>query len=166
VKQQRKSFSSAALAIAAAFSCLLFISVFSWVYTTSQLRAAAAKGVFPSAEQGMISLINQGYVPPVDAKIVYAGTNSFTGSSPHVWYVIACVRASQRSDGSTVGNGERDYDQPGSYFLQTRDGWVHMPEEAFPDFIGFWMKVYGLAGEGSTQPTHEWDSNATGECVH
>jgi len=28
-----------------------------------------------------------------------------------------------------------------------------MPEMAFPDFVGAWMKVFGLAGEGQSIPS-------------
>ena len=138
------------------FVGMVFLS--SWVYTTSQLRAARAAGVFVSAEDGMRVLIARGYVQPDKIEIVYAGTNSFDGSSPHVWYVIACVWGGERADGSSVGSQVHDYDQPGSYFLNSKEGLVHVPEGAFPELVGFWMKVYGLAGPGSTKPTHDWGS--------
>jgi hypothetical protein len=133
----------------------------SWVYTASQLRAARAAGVFASAEEGMLALVAKGYVQPDDTQIVYAGTNSFDGSSPHIWYVVACVWGGKRADGSAV----HDYDQPGSYFLDTKEGWVHVSEGAFPELVGFWMKVYGMAGPGSAQATQEWGSSPRRGCV-
>jgi hypothetical protein len=42
------------------------------------------------------------------------------------------------------------------FFLQTKEGWVHMPEGAFPGFIGFWMKVFGMAGPGQSEPSTDW----------
>lgn len=49
--------------------------------------------------------------------------------------------------------------------FNTKEGWVHMPEGAFPELIGFWMEVFGLAGPGSSQPTHDWGSSPQGDCV-
>ena len=136
----------------------------SWVYTTIQLRIARTEGVFASAEDGMRTLVARGYVQPDDVEIVYAGTNSFDGSSPHVWYVIACVWGGHRADGSSVGAHTHGYDAPGSFFLNTKEGWVHVSEGAFPIIVGFWMRVYGLAGPGSTQPTHDWGSSPLARC--
>jgi hypothetical protein len=136
-----------------------------WLYTTSQLRAARETGVFSSAEEGMRGIIAKSYVEFEDYQIIYAGTNSFDGSSPQVWYVIACVWGGHRADGSPTGSKRHDYDQPGLFFINTKDGWVFMPEGAFPQFTSFWMKVFGLAGPGSSQPTHDWGSSPQGDCV-
>jgi hypothetical protein len=136
-----------------------------WIYTTSQMRAAREAGVFSSAEEGMRDLIAKNYIEPDDYQVIYAGTNSFDGSDPHVWYVIACVWGGHRLDGSPTGSTRHDYDQPGSFFLNTKGGWVYMPEGVFPGFIGFWMEVIGLAGPGSSQPSHDWGSSPQGDCV-
>jgi hypothetical protein len=156
------------LAVYAVIALVFLLGTAAWggLYTAGRLRAARLDGLFPSPEEGMLSLVSQGYATPWEAEIVYAGPNSFDGSSPHVWYVIACVWAAKRFDGSTVGNQTRDYDAPGSFFLQTEDGWVHIPEGWFPEFIGFWMRVYGTAGPGSHHPTREWGSAAHSGCNH
>ena len=146
------------------FAGIVVIIISSWIYTTSQLNAAQKAGVFSSAEEGMRDLIAKGYIEPDDHQIIYAGTNSFDGSSPHVWYVIACVWGGHRSDGSPTGSKWHDWDQPGSFFLNTKGGWVYMSEGAFPGYIGFWMKVFGLAGPGSSQPTHDWGSPPQRDC--
>lgn len=70
------------------------ITAFGWWYTAAQLERASAKGVYTSAEEGMLALMDQGYAPDKQVRIVYAGTNSFDGSDPFIWYVIAEVRAS------------------------------------------------------------------------
>jgi len=118
----------------------------SWFYTVTRLESARRWGVYASAEQGMRDKIARGYQGIEKIEIVSAGTNSFDGSDPHVWYVMANVWAERRSDGGLVGGAGSDHDVPGSFFLHTRDGWVWMPEGAFPEVIGFWMKVFGLAG--------------------
>lgn len=126
----------------------------SWMYTAVQLNLAQAKGVYSSPEQGMISRAEQNYSADRQVKILYAGTNSFDGTKPHIWYVIAEIRASARADGSPMGSN--GCDAPGSFFLQTKEGWVHVPEGAFPGFIGFWMEVFGRAGEGQSTPSTNW----------
>jgi hypothetical protein len=131
--------------------------VLAWVYTTLQLNNASSKGVYASPEQGMQALAEKYYAADREVKILYAGTNSFDGSNPHVWYVIAEVRATARADGSALGpNG---CDAPGSFFLQTKEGWVHVPEGAFPTFMGFWMKVFDWAGEGQSTPSTDWGAD-------
>ena len=142
---------------------MALILLCSWLYTVAALGLASKEGVYPSAEEGMLSKIDRSYAQPYQAEIAYAGTNSFDGSEAHVHYVIACVWGDRRKDGSPVGSERHAYDQPGSFFLHTKDGWVWMPEGAFPQFIGFWMKVYGLAGSGSSEPSHPMDSG--GRCV-
>ena len=127
---------------------------FSWVYSSSQLAIARSKGVYPTAEQGMLERASRSYagVPRVD--ILYAGPNYHDGSKPYVWYVVAEVRAQARSDGSELGrNG---CDSGGSYFLQTKEGWVHVSEGALPGFVGFWMDVFGMAGPGEDSPSVDW----------
>ncbi|OGO38173.1 MAG: hypothetical protein A2W35_08615 [Chloroflexi bacterium RBG_16_57_11] len=152
-----------AFTLAAPLLCVGCVLLFSWVYTTVMLGVARADGVYASAEEGMLALIEEVYAQPYEAEIAYAGTNSDDGSDTHIRYVIACVWGDKRKDGSPVGSVRHAYDQPGSFFLHTKDGWVFMPEGAFPNFIGFWMKVYGLAGPGSSRPTQPMGSG--GRCV-
>jgi hypothetical protein len=136
-----------------------------WLYTAVALRLAQAGGVYATAEEGMRSRIARGYIEPEKSQIIYAGTNSFDGSSPHVWYVIACVWGGHRADGTPTGSARHAYDQPGFFFLHTKDGWVFISEGAFPGFIGYWMKVFGMAGPGSAQPSHDWGSAPQGQCT-
>ena len=91
------------------------------------------------------------YTSDRNVKILYSGTNSFDGSKPYVWYVIAEVHASARADGSSLS--EDGCDAPGSFFLETKEGWVHVPEGAFPEYIGFWMGVFDLSGPGQSEPS-------------
>jgi hypothetical protein len=153
------------LAVGIPLTCIGVTLISSWLYTTIQLRAAREAGVFSSAEEGMRALIAKSYVEPDRYQIIYAGTNSFDGSSPHVWYVIACVWGGHRVDGSPTGSEKHVYDQPGVFFLDTKEGWVFVPEGAFPELMGFWMQVFDLAGPGSSQPTHDWGSSPQGDCV-
>ncbi len=161
-----------ALAAAIVFTCaavaVLAIvavpSLVSWAYTTTQLRTGRAE-VYPSAEEGMRTIIARSYVQPDEVEIVYAGTNSFDGSDPHVWYVIACVWGGRRADGSPVGSSRHPYDQPGTFFLDTKQGWVQVPESVFPGRVGRWLKVYDLAGPGSAQPSHKFRDPPRARCA-
>ena len=54
-----------------------------------------------------------------------------------------------------MGSPTHDFDAPGSYFVDTQEGWVLMPESSSPLFVGFWMRVFGLAGDGGGQILHE-----------
>jgi hypothetical protein len=134
---------------------ILFAFVaFSWLYTRLQLDHAHSKGVYDSPETGMLSLIDKNYRPDHETKILYAGTNSFDGSKPFAWYVIAEVHASARADGSSMG--KNGCDAPGSNFLQTKEGWVFVPEGAFPGFMSIWMDVFNMAGPGRSEPSTNW----------
>jgi hypothetical protein len=137
-----------------ALGMLLWMVGFCWYYTFVQLNIARSKGVYATAEQGMLAQVDKYYPPDRTVKILYAGTNSFDGSRPHIWYVIAEVHAASRADGSAMGHN--GCDAPGSFYLQTRQGWVFVPEGAFPGFVGFWMKAFGMAGEGQSTPSTNW----------
>ena len=134
------------------------VTVMGLIYTTIVLTLVRVKGVYPSAEAGMQALIERGYVNPDQVEIIYAGTNSFDGSDPNVWYVLACIWGGTRANGDPVGSERHVYDQPGTFFLATWDGWVHVPEGYFPQILGFWMRVFRLAGAGSSTPSHDWGS--------
>jgi hypothetical protein len=58
--------------------------------------------MYAMAEEGMRSLVDRGYTHDRQLKYLYAGTNSFDGSKPFVWYVITEVYASARADGSSL----------------------------------------------------------------
>ena len=144
-----------ALFVVLAFSAFIALILLSaWSYTSLQLALARSQGVYPSAEEGMRELLETGYIGITRLDILYAGPDSSTGRQPHVWYVMAEVRASRRADGSELG--VRGCDGPGSFFIQTNEGWVHMPEGAFPKVVGQWMDVFGLAGPGQSRPSTDW----------
>ena len=98
--------------------------------------------------------IHQGWVGIEEAWIRNAGPEIAFGGGPHVWFVTACVWAESRADGSPVGSATHDFDFPGGYYVETKEGWVPMSEESAL-FVGFWMKVFSLAGDGGGQVIHE-----------
>ncbi len=125
---------------------------FSWLYTTRVIANARTHGEYASAEEGMMALMDKYYPPDREVKIYYAGPNEAHGKKPYAWYVIAEVRASARADGSEMGrNG---CDNPGTFFLQLKDGkWVHVGEGFFTTFMLSWMETFDLAGEGQVEPS-------------
>ena len=131
--------------------------------TSSYIAVARSQGIYASPEQGMIERANTWYSGDPEVEIMYAGPNAHNGMQPHVWYVIAEVRVHARSAGSILGPD--DCDAPGSYFLQMRDGWVQIPEGNYPELMGIWMKVFGMAGSGEAEPsTHKDSSSPTQFC--
>jgi hypothetical protein len=130
---------------------IVYVS-FSWIYTSIQLSRASSKGVYPSAEEGMRSLVYKYYQGITRFQILGAGPNDSSAlNKSHVWYVIAVVRATSYDDGTPLGHC--GCDAPGMFFLQTKAGWVQVGEGAFPGFIGYWMKVFDMAGEGQLMPS-------------
>jgi hypothetical protein len=117
------------------------LAVTLWLYTATQLRIARIEGVYSSPEDGMRVLVTESWIDIDRVEIVYAGTNSFDGSSPHVWFVTAQVWATRRGDGKPIH--QRGYDTGGSFFLRVQDGWVHVPEGRFPELVGFGMQLFG-----------------------
>jgi len=134
-----------------------FVAIFLFVglngvYTVIVLRWASNQGIYPTAEQGMIERATAYYENIEKIEIKYAGPNSFDGDQQHVWYVIARVWAESKR-GRPVGSPGKDYETPGGFYIQTKQGWVQIPEGMLPVYLGFWMDVFGLAGPGSTTPT-------------
>ncbi len=122
---------------------LIFLAA-TWFYTNGQLRIAGMRdGVYETPEEGMRALAEESWIDVEKIEIEYAGPNAFDGSNPHVGFVVAKVWAAGRADGKPVGS--HGYGSAGSFFLHTKDGWVHVPEGAFPEFVGFGMKLFGLS---------------------
>ena len=136
------------LAIAAAGATLLT------VYTYSALRWARNRGVYETPQIGTVARANENYCEIDQVEIQHASTNSFDGSKPHIWYVIYRVYAKNRApcdaekQGSDLYHGT--YENAGNFWLNVKEGWVFVPEGMFPEVIGTWMKVLGLAGEGDS----------------
>ena len=126
------------------------VILLSRAYTIMILSQGSRLGAFPTAEEGMRALAAKTFPEEEDIQILYAGPNARDGSFPFIWYVIAEVR-------TPLTPGERVHCQaPGSFFLQTRQGWVHVSEGAFPEIVGFWMRIFGLAGPGQREPAVNW----------
>jgi hypothetical protein len=126
-KMIRKTFLLVPSAVLVLCACALTVT---WLYTTTCLQhARASYGVYPTPEEGMSALLWEGQ-HQIEAKYIkYSGPSCVVVCSPHVWFVHVA--------GSGKGGG--------AYFLHVKEGWVHVPESAFPDFIGLGMSLFGLA---------------------
>lgn len=121
----------------------LWPSALRW-YAITQIEQAKREGIYGSPEEGMRDLIARHYRDIERVVIDHAGTNRFDGRMPHIWFVTARVYAAARGDGKVISPGQFDY--PGSYFLRIDDGWVHVPEGAFPELVGRAMERFELYG--------------------
>ena len=146
---------------AATFACIFG----SWYITTSRINSARSKGVFPSPAEGMLTLVRSSYVGIQEIRVVHAVPETALGGGRHVWFVIVCVWAESRADGSAVGSPTHDFDAPGSYFVDTHEGWVLVPGDFLPLFVGFWMKIFGLAGDDRPQVIFDPSTQSTPMCV-
>lgn len=146
----------AAAALLAAFllvGMVLLLATSLWpralrAYAIARIESAKREGVYADPVVGMRELIEQSYREVERVEIVQAGTNSFDGSRPHVWFVTARVYGGVRGDGRTIPEG--DYDYPGSFFLHIEDGWIHVPEGALPRLVGRAMERFELYGCNAT----------------
>ena len=144
----------------------LGFTFWSWSFTTSRINSARSIGVFPSPSEGMLTLVRSDYVGIQEARIIDVVQETFPlGGGPHVWFVTVCVWADSREDGSPVGAPTHDFDFGGSYFVDTHEGWVMMPEGSLPLFVGFWMPIFDLAGDDSAQPFHDPSGEPKRPCV-
>jgi hypothetical protein len=133
--------------IVVSLALLLFFLVAPWVWTVGQLTLAKADGIYATPEEGMTARMmakGSGGYEVERVEILFAGTNSFDGSLPHVWFVGANAYTDYRPDGKSTA--PRGYYSAGSFFVRVEDGWVHVSEGAFPAFMGLVMEWYGLEG--------------------
>jgi len=121
----------------------LFLSIglaLTMLYTHSklQLTILQSKVVYPTPEEGILSLVHNNYYNIQKVEIVYSDSELFD----NLYFVEAHVWADSRSDGK--GFRSRDYDNLGSFFLRMQNGWVFVPEGKFPEVIAFGMQLFNL----------------------
>jgi hypothetical protein len=116
---------------------------FCWFHATSQIEIAKSKGIYATVEDAVIERNSQGWGGAQVVKIesVRASPNRWDGSQPHVWFGGCRVYLDRVPEG-----WNRTQYSAGSYYLHVQEGWVHVPEGAFPTFIGWVMELYDLEG--------------------
>ena len=121
----------------------LFVILQLWLYTAVRLEIAKAGGVYETPEEGIRALCSENpYAAVTEIEIDHAGIDRHDGSQPHVWFVIAKVWTDIRPDGKTTA--PKGYYLPGTFFVRTNEGWVHVPEGGFPHLLGTYMELLGF----------------------
>lgn len=119
------------------------------LYPLAALNAASRGGVYARPEDHITAIAGREYCDAAQVVIEHAGPEAGDGSNPHVWFVQWKIYARSHAP---CGSGRpmvyQTYDQGGYFYLNTRAGWVWMSEGSFPTYIGWWMKVFNLAGPG------------------
>jgi hypothetical protein len=115
------------------------------VYAKSQLALAKRGGIYATPEEAVIAHISEDWGGARVVKIegLYASPNRGDGRLPHVWFGGATVWLDRVPAGY-----HRDNYSAGSYYIRVEEGWIHVPEGAFPGFIGRMMELYHLEGAG------------------
>ncbi len=113
-----------------------------WAYAASQLVLAKNGGIYATPEEAVIERNSQGWGGAKVVRIdnVRAGPNR-ANAQPHVWFGGADIYLDRIPQG-----GNRDHYSSGSFYIRVREGWVFVPEGAFPEFIGWVMELYHMEG--------------------
>jgi hypothetical protein len=136
--------------LAAVLAVLLLCQTFPMVYTSITIAWARSQGVYPTPADGVIANANKWYCDIERIIVPRTLTKSLDDSNPHIRYVTWTVFAKSTAPCDTEKQGEPlhngTYESGGQYYLNVKDGWIMMPEDLFPEYIGYWMKVLNLAG--------------------
>jgi hypothetical protein len=129
--------------LAGSISLIPLFFAYCWLHATSHIALAKSEGIYATVEEAVIALNSQGWGGAQVVKIedVHASPNSWDGSQPHVWFGGGRVYLDRVPQG-----WNRTQYLAGSFYIHVREGWVHVPEGAFPEFIGWIMELYDLEG--------------------
>lgn len=131
------------IALAGVIAVCSFVAgvfVFAGIYAAMQLPRLQSDAMYASPEEGMLGLIQDSYSGIKRVEIV---STDRLYRFDDLWFVIAHVWAEKRSDGRGFRN--RDYDNPGCFFLKVDDGWVFVPEGK-AEIIALGRHVFRLSG--------------------
>ena len=124
---------------------LLVILNYSCSYAYTVVRIAQSKnlGVYPTIEEAVIGIHNQGFGGAQVKSIssINCSPNDPQGSLPFVWFCTARVKMDRIPDGYHKSEW-----LAGNFYVHMRDGWVFMSEGSFPGFVGGVMERYDLEG--------------------
>jgi hypothetical protein len=122
-------------------SLAVFFVLATWGYAKGQLAVAKAQGVYSTPEQAILDRFSEGWGGANVLRIenVHAGPNNPNGSQPHVWFGGADLYLDRVPE-----SGRRTHYVTGSFYVRVKDGWVYMPEGAFPTYVGWVMSLYRL----------------------
>jgi len=119
-----------------------------WAYAVARLEMAKREGVYATPEEAVRA--RAATVEGVEVEriqMMWDGPSDPDGTLPHVWFAGANVIY----DRPHPYTGRR-FNSMGSYYIRVEEGWVHVPEGAFPTLIGRLMTIYHLEGAGDNAP--------------
>jgi hypothetical protein len=127
--------------VLAALVPLYFLSIYT--YAAARIALAKNQGVYPTIEAAVIATNSQGFgdAQVISVENVRAEPNYGDGRQPFMWYGTATINLDRIPRGYTKASFHG-----GSYYMHVRDGWVFMPESAFPEFVGWVMELYHMEG--------------------
>ncbi len=140
-RRQRLSRLTKVGAITAALIILYFIGIY--FYASARIAQAMEWGVFPTVEDAAIGVYSQGFGGAQVENIYHVdcGPNDPDDWRPYIRFCTATV---------VMDRVPKGYDRttflPGGFFVQLQDGWVWMPEGAFPGFVVRVMEMYHMEG--------------------
>jgi hypothetical protein len=142
-RRRRRSLPRWGWLIFTGLSLILLFFLGTWVYATAHLTLAKNEGIYDTPEEAVLARNSSswGGAEVIRIENVLARPNFHDGSLPHVWFGGADVYLDRVPDG-----GRWDHYAAGSYYLRVEEGWVHIPEGALPEYIGWVMALYGLEG--------------------
>jgi hypothetical protein len=114
----------------------------SWVYTASQLELAKNQGIYNSPEEAVIARNSGGFG---GAEVVRIEDVRARPNRGHPQSLVWFGRATVYMDRVPQGYTWTQY-SAGSFYIRVREGWVHVSEGAFPEFIGWVMRLYKMEG--------------------
>lgn len=120
-----------------------------WAYAVARLEMAKREGIYATPEAAVLARAAAIEGVEVESlQMMYNGPNDHDGELPHVWFGGANVTY----DRPHPYTGRRTLSM-GSFYIRVEEGWVHVPEGAFPTLIGRLMEIYHLEGVGTGAPT-------------
>jgi hypothetical protein len=94
------------------------------VYSNSPQARLFTRFLSSRCGESAIDHILHGYEGTERCEITYAGSISFDGRNPHIWYVISRVWTGKDSQTRSVGQDSKEYETPGRFWLNTKAEWV------------------------------------------
>ena len=128
-------------AIVVALIILYFVGIY--FYATARIAQARGWGVYPTVEEAAMGVYSHGF-GGAQVKNIYhvdCAPNDPNDWRSYIRFCTATVVMDRIPDGyhrSTFLNG--------GFFVQLQDGWVWMPEGAFPGFVVRVMELYHMEG--------------------
>lgn len=124
-----------ALLAGGVYSCFRSMQMIGWY--------ASRCGAYPTVDEAIMGDIRHNKMDPAWFQVDKAQNRK---DNPHIWYVIRRVKPEYQDD---YNRGQHlQVACGGSFYVQTKSGWVGMPENEITGFglLDFWMGLLNLYG--------------------